>query len=184
MRTKIQDKISVKSRTTRKETKGATKTNVSRFNPTINAWSKGEDKILLLNMSKATNMSKTARELTSILKNRTVDAIKTRYRTLSIKSKEESKLDISYIGNVVPSYIPETNIPTYLSQEQVTMYKAELAESLHEKAEDAVKANVRAITDSIPDKEVDDRTIHLWFNENKNKIEYLMSISAEELWNI
>lgn len=84
---------------------------------------------------------------------------------------------------VVPSLIPETNTPTWLSQVEVPMYKAELDGSIHEKAQDVVKANVRAIIDSIPSVDADDKAVHSWFFENQNKVNYLLNTDPSELWN-
>lgn len=159
-------------------TVGKSKQNVSKFDSTKNAWTDFETELVMEALTNATSKLKAAKEVAELLENRSIAAIQTRYHYIKNKKSTEivSKQD-------TPSLcIPEVTTNLFLEEVTVTMYKS-LDGSLHEKAQDAVKTNVRTIIDSIPSSDVDDRSIHNWFYNNQDKVNYLLNTNPKELWN-
>lgn len=153
-----------------------TKENVSKFSPTENAWTDWETELVMEAMSNAKNKSKASVELSELI-DRTPAAIRGRYSYLNRKNKVEPKES---------SLIPELDTNTFLEEVNVKMYRATIAGTNHEKAQDAVKANIRTILDSYDElrnlPNADDAICHKWFFENKEMINYLLNTNPEELW--
>jgi hypothetical protein len=171
----------------KRESKTMHKREVTKHNPIDNAWTEFETELVIEALDAAENKTAAARDLAEVI-DRTPDAIKSRYKYVKDKEPKKEVIydskspDFVPLDFNIPSFIPETKVPTFIEEEQVKMYRATLADSLHDKPSDAVKANIRAIFDSMPDKDAEDSIVHLWFNMNKEKVEYLLNTEATELW--